>query len=211
MPITSATARILSTAVPAAVPPSPASSAPSTAALERLRTRLPEHARDLRINLGVIAAATALTPQQAWGTALTVALTARNLEVASAIADAAEPHMSADAMFAARGTASLMAMNNVYNRFVQMMGDESDYADMPVRLRMQLIGKPGVEPLDFELWCLAASSIIGCEKCVRAHEAAVRDRHGGVEQIHEVVRIASVVHAVALALATTPSSELTVL
>lgn len=211
MPITSASARILPTAAPAVPPPSLASSAPPAAALDRLKARLPEHARDLRINLGVIATATALTPQQAWGAALTVALSSRSTEVSAAIADAATPHMSADAMFAARATASMMAMNNVYNRFVQMMGDESDYADMPVRLRMQLIGKPGVEPLDFELWCLAASSIIGCEKCVRVHEAAVRDRHGTVEQVHETVRIAAVIHAVALALATTPASEVSAL
>lgn len=205
MPITFATARILPTAaVPAA---SPASSVAPASALERLKSRLPEHARDLRINLGVIATATALTPQQAWGTALTVALTSRNLEVTTAIAEAAAPHLSADAMFAARGTASLMAMNSVYNRFIQMMGEDSDYAQMPVRLRMQLIGKPGVDSLDFELWCLAASSIIGCEKCVLSHEAAVRDRHGTVEQIHEAVRIAAVVHAVALALATAPVSD----
>jgi len=217
MPNTFATARVVSTAAVPASPPVPGSlpgavtvaapgSAPA-AAIERLKARLPEHARDLRINLGVIATATALTPQQAWGTALTAALTARNAEVVAAIADAAAPYLAADAMFAARGTASIMAMSNVYNRFVHMMGEDSDYAEMPVRLRMQLIGKPGVDPLDFELWCLAAASITGCEHCVRSHEAAVRDRGGSVEQVHEAVRIAAVVHAIALALATAPPGD----
>jgi alkyl hydroperoxide reductase subunit D len=110
-------------------------------------------------------------------------------------------------MFAARSTASIMAMSNVYNRFIHMMGEDSDYADMPTRLRMQLIGKPGVDPLDFELWCLAAASITGCEYCVRTHEAAARDRHGTVEQVHEAVRNAAVDHAVALALTSAPVSE----
>jgi alkyl hydroperoxide reductase subunit D len=206
MSITSATARVVSTAAMPAAPPVAPSAGPG-AALDRLKSRLPEHARDLRINLGVIAAATALTPQQAWGTALTAALTARNAEVSAAIADAAAPYLSAEAVFAARGTASIMAMSNVYNRFIHMMGEDSDYGQMPVRLRMQLIGKPGVDPLDFELWCLAAAAITGCEHCVRSHEATVRDRNGTVEQVHEAVRIAAVVHAVALALATAPSGE----
>jgi len=206
MSITSATARVVSTAaVPA--PPTAVPGAAPGAALDRLKSRLPDHARDLRVNLGVIAAATALTPQQAWGTALTAALTSRNAEVSAALADAAAPYLSAEAVFAARGTASIMAMSNVYNRFIQMMGEDSDYAQMPVRLRMQLIGKPGVDPLDFELWCLAAASITGCEHCVRSHEAAVRDRSGTVEQVHEAVRIAAVVHAVALALTTAPDGD----
>ena len=79
MPNLFATARAVSTAAVPASPPVPGSlpDAAPGAAIDRLKARLPEHARDLRINLGVIAGATALTPQQAWGTALTAALTAR--------------------------------------------------------------------------------------------------------------------------------------
>ena len=69
---------------PAAILPVASPSAPP-AAIERLKRRLPEHARDLRTNLGAIAMATALSPQQAWGTALTAALSARNPEVIAAI------------------------------------------------------------------------------------------------------------------------------
>jgi alkyl hydroperoxide reductase subunit D len=83
-----------------------------------------------------------------------------------------------------------------------MMGDAAEYGSMPARLRMQIIGKPGVEAVDFELWCLAASAITGCQRCVQSHEAAVRQKGGTKEQIHEAVRIASVVQGVGLTLAT---------
>lgn len=179
----------------------------SSSSIELLKRRLPEHARDLRINLGAIAGASALSPQQAWGTALAAALTSRNREVVAAIEDAAAPHLPADALFAARGAASIMAMNNIYYRFVHMMGDGSDYPQMPARLRMQILARPGVDALDFELWCLAASAITGCERCVRSHEASVRDRGGAAEQVHEAVRIAAVVHAVAVALDAVPVGE----
>jgi lipoyl-dependent peroxiredoxin subunit D len=168
--------------------------------LEQLKERLPDHARDLRLNLGVIAGATALSPQQAWGTAIAAAVTARNPEVIAAIDEAAAGLLPPEARAAARAAASIMAMNNVYYRFVHMMGEASEYAEMPARLRMQVIGKPGVDPLDFELWCLAASTITGCENCVRAHEKAIRDRQGTMAQVHEAVRIAAVVHATALTL-----------
>lgn len=177
----------------------------STMSIDRLKERLPDHARDLRINLNVIAGATALSPQQAWGTAVAAALTSRNHEVIAAVDEAAAAQLSPEAMAAARGAASIMGMNNVYYRFVHMMGEGSEYPEMPARLRMQIIGKPGVDSLDFELWCLAASAITGCEMCVRSHEKAVREKRGTKEQVHEAVRIAAVLHGIALTLDGAPA------
>lgn len=177
----------------------------ATASLERLKQRLPDHARDLKINLGVIAGATALSPQQAWGTAVAAAVTSRNPEVVAEIEEAAAAQLSPEARTAARAAASIMGMNNIYYRFLHMMGEGSEYPQMPARLRMQILGKPGVDALDFELWCLAASAITGCEMCVRAHERSVRERGGTAEHVQEAVRIAAVVHAVALTLDAVPA------
>lgn len=168
--------------------------------IDHIRDRLPDHARDLRINLGIIAGSTALTPQQAWGTALAASTTARHPELAAAIADEAGDRLTPEARGAARGAASIMAMTNVYYRFVHLVGDDSEYARLPARLRMQLIGRPGVDALDFELWCLASSAITGCAACVRSHERALRDRGATIEQVQDAVRIAAVVHATAVAL-----------
>jgi alkyl hydroperoxide reductase subunit D len=170
--------------------------------IEALKTRLPDYAKDLRINLGVIAGSTALSPQQAWGTALAAAVTSKNREVVDAIAAEAGPHLSDEAVQAAKAAAAIMGMNNVYYRFNHMMGDASGYANLPARLRMQVIGKPGVDHVDFELWCLACSAITGCEMCVQSHERTVRSKGGTQEQVQDAVRIAAVVHAVALTLAT---------
>lgn len=175
--------------------------------IARLKERLPDHARDLRINLGVIEGATALSPQQAWGTALCAAVTARNSEVLAAITAEAAAHLTPEAAAAAHGAGSIMGMNNIYYRFLHMMGADSEYAQIPARLRMQIIGKPGVDHVDFELWCLAASAITGCEMCTRAHEKTVRDKGGTKEQVHEAVRIAAVIHAAAVTLdATAPAA-----
>jgi alkyl hydroperoxide reductase subunit D len=187
----------------------PAGAGPSVtapiAAIERIKRRIPDHARDLRLNLGVITAATALSPSQAWGTAVAAAVTSRSPELLAAIEEAAAPHLAPEARAAARAAASIMAMNNIYYRFVHMIGDDSEYHQMPARLRMQVIARPGVDALDFELWCLAASAITGCEQCVRAHEASVRQRGGTAEHVHEAVRIAAVVHAVAVTLDAAPA------
>lgn len=165
--------------------------------LDALKARVPDHAKDMRINLGVITSSTALSPEQAWTIALACAHTTRTAAVIDAVeADAVLEPAARDA---ARGAAALMAMNNVYYRFQHFVADAGEYAQMPARLRMQLIGAPGIDKRDFELACLAVSAINGCEACVRAHEKSARERGATREMIQDAVRIAAVVNGVATA------------
>jgi alkyl hydroperoxide reductase subunit D len=109
------------------------------------------------------------------------------------------PKLSPEALDAARAAASIMAMNNIYYRFTHLASSE-DYRSLPARLRMNVIGKPGVEKADFELWSLAVSAINGCGMCIDSHEKVLRNAGITAEQIQSAVRIASVVHAVAATL-----------
>lgn len=168
--------------------------------LATLKAQLPEHARDLRLNLSLIGAPGELSPRLAWGTALAAAVTTRNPEVLAAIAAEAVPHLDEAGARAARTAASLMAMNNVYYRFTHFMKGHGEYDRMPAKLRMQAIASPGVDKLDFELWCLAASAIGGCEACVVSHEKAVRERGATQAMVQDAVRIAAVVNALAVTL-----------
>lgn len=99
----------------------------------------------------------------------------------------------------ARAAAALMAMNNVYYRFRHMLGKET-YTTRPARLRMNRIAKPATNKVDFELFCLAVSAINGCEACVKSHEHNVIEGGLTEDHVHDAVRIASVIHGVAVAL-----------
>ncbi len=68
---------------------------------------------------------------------------------------------------------------------------------MPARLRMQSIRTHGGDPVDFELACLAVSTINGCEACVASHEGVVSGKGLNAEAVTASVRIAAVMHAVA--------------
>ena len=109
-------------------------------------------------------------------------------------------HLSPEALDAARGAATMMAMNNVYYRFLHL-ATNPEYRTMPARLRMAFVCKPGVDKVDFELWSMAVSSINGCEHCVASHEAVVRE--GGLSKtaIFEAIRVASIIGGVGQALA----------
>jgi lipoyl-dependent peroxiredoxin subunit D len=167
--------------------------------MDTLRDRIPDYARDLRLNLSSV-----LTPQgapglseaQVWMTALGAAIAARNAELARVVeAEAAEKLRPAE-IEAARAAAAIMGMNNVYYRFLHLVEDV-EYAKLPARLRMNVIGNPGIARADFELISLAVSAVNGCGKCVTAHERVLRQHEVGREAVQSAVRIASVIHAVA--------------
>lgn len=165
--------------------------------LDEIRQALPAYARDTKLNLGSVIANSALPEDQSWGTALACAVAARSPLVLRAIAEEAASHLKPEVVDAAKSAASIMAMNNVYYRAKHLLGDEA-YATMPARLRMQVIGKPGVPTADFELWCLAVSAINGCGTCLESHEKTLRTAGVSRESIHEALRIASVVQAAAV-------------
>jgi lipoyl-dependent peroxiredoxin subunit D len=166
--------------------------------LDLLKNRLPEYAKDIKLNLGSVATEPSLTQQQRAGTFVASALAARNAETTRAIVAEFGPQLSPEALAAAKSAAAVMAMNNVYYRFTHLVG--GDYPNMPARLRMNVIGRPGVEKADFELWSLAVSAVNGCGMCMEAHEKVVRQAGLTQEQVQSAVRIAAVVHAVAAVL-----------
>jgi alkyl hydroperoxide reductase subunit D len=92
-----------------------------------------------------------------------------------------------------------MGMNNVYYRFLHLVED-AEYAGLPARLRMNVLGNPGIDKLDFELLSLAVSAINACGLCITSHEKKLREHGVTREMIQSAVRIASVVHAVAVVL-----------
>jgi alkyl hydroperoxide reductase subunit D len=109
------------------------------------------------------------------------------------------PALTAEQIGAAKIAVSLMGMNNIYYRFTHLVSAK-DYATMPAKLRMTAMAKPGIAHAEFELLSLAVSAINGCGMCMDSHEQAVRK--GGIEPaaIQAAVRIAAVVHAVAVTL-----------
>lgn len=167
--------------------------------LAALKQALPDHARDIRLNLGSVLGASPLPARQVWGTAVAVAVSCRNAVLLTEIEKAALEHLSAGEITAAKGAGSIMAMNNIYYRAKHLIGDEG-YAALPARLRMQIIGNPGVDKVDFELWCLAVSAVTGCGVCLESHNRALLDAGLPRETVHEALRIASVLHATAVTL-----------
>lgn len=166
--------------------------------LEKLREALPAAARDLKINLQMVLDESVLSQPQRWGVAIACALASRSPELVRALLDAA-PGLDANVEEDARAAAAIMGMNNVFYRFKNVIGKD-EYTSKPARLRMQRLARPQLPKADFELFCLAVSAVNDCPSCVRSHEAAVLENGLTEEHVFDAIRIASVVHGVAVAL-----------
>ena len=170
--------------------------------LEEIRDSLPDYARDLKLNLGSVLAPTGapgLSEKQIWGVALAAAIASRNVPFAREIETLAAAHLDEAYCNGARAAAAIMGMNNIYYRFLHLVEDP-EYSQLPARLRMNVIGNPGIDKMDFELLSLAVSAINGCGKCVASHEQQLRKHEVSREAIQSAVRIASTIHAVAVVL-----------
>lgn len=141
----------------------------------------------------------ALSPRSKYGLLLSSAIAARNPIVTAAMESAAGVVMTLAAVEAAKSAASVMAMNNVYYRFVRLASNP-EYKTMPARLRMIWLGNPRVDRTDFELWALAVSAINGCGACMDAHEKALRQSGVSSATIQTAARFAAIVQAVAVAI-----------
>ena len=164
--------------------------------LDILKDRLPEHARDLKLNLSSLASEQLLSPQQKAGSFIAASLAANHPPTTQAVVGAFGPELSAEALSAVKIAASLMAMNNIYYRFVHLVGS-SDYKTLPAKLRMTAMAKPGVDKADFELWSLVVSAVNGCGMCLESHEKILREHGLSAEQVQAGIRIAATVHAIA--------------
>lgn len=170
--------------------------------LQELRDSFPEYAKDTKINLGNIITpegAPGLSERQIIGTALACAYALQNRELVEALEGEFKDRLTDEERYGAQAAASIMAMNNIYYRFTHL-ADDPEISKLPAKLRMTVIGRPGVEKVDFEVFCLAVSAIAGCGACVKSHVKAALD--GGVsrEGVQSAARIASVLTAARQAL-----------
>ena len=170
--------------------------------LSELKSAIPDYAKDLRLNLDSVlgeAGAPGLSTKQIHLVALASAIASRYAPLTEALAVEAGKHASAQELDGARSAAAIMAMNNVYYRFIHLVGD-SEYRTLRAGLRMNAIGNPGCDKLDFELCALAVSAINACGQCMESHEKNLRKHEVSAQAVQSAARIAAVVHAAAVTL-----------
>ncbi len=171
--------------------------------IQQLKSTLGDYAKDTKLNLGTVLTeegAPDLKQNQIYGIALASAYATKNSNLIKAVLGEATSTLSEAEVNAAKSAATIMGMNNIYYRFTHLVSDK-DYSKMPAKLRMNVIGNPGIEKVDFELYCLAISAINGCGMCMDAHVHEVTKAGISKQGVQSTIRIAAVINATAQALA----------
>jgi lipoyl-dependent peroxiredoxin subunit D len=165
--------------------------------LNTIKDRLPEHAKDIKLNLDSVIARSSLAPEDA----IAVALASASAAKSPVLVQAFKAAVPAAEGYAALTAAALMGMNNTWYPFVEMAGDE-ELKTLRPELRMNAYASHGgVAKAKFEAYALAASIVGKCDFCVQSHYALLKKEGWSTQQLRDVGRIAAVVNAAALVLA----------
>lgn len=169
--------------------------------LDALRGHLPDYAKDLKLNLESVlseSGSQGLDGKQIRAIALACAIAGRHAPLVAAMETFAAEQLSPEEMNGARAAAAIMAMNNIYYRATHLIHND-EYGKLRTGLRMNVLANPGIDKVTFELASLAVSAINGCGACLDSHERVIR-QHLGANAVQSALKIAAVVHAVAVTL-----------
>ncbi|CAJ0772086.1 carboxymuconolactone decarboxylase family protein [Ralstonia chuxiongensis] len=168
--------------------------------LQTIKGRIPDYAKDIRLNLDGTIARSSLEGNDAVGVALAAAFAAKSKVLTDAIRNAGV--LSPEEVNGALTAAALMGMNTVWYPYVEM-ADDSDLAQQKAELRMNAYANNGgVDKHRFEMYALAASIIGKCHFCIKSHYDLLKNHQGmSAQQLRDVGRIAAVINAAAQVIA----------
>jgi alkyl hydroperoxide reductase subunit D len=170
--------------------------------LSDLRSTLPDYAKDLKLNLDSVlsdSGSPGLDGKQIRAVALASAIAGRYLPLTAAVEAFAAEQLSPDEINGAKAASAIMAMNNVYYRATHLIHND-EYGQLRTGLRMNILANPGLDKITFEIASLAVSAINGCGACMDSHERTLRQHDISAQGVQSALKIAAVVHAVAVTL-----------
>ena len=161
--------------------------------VDQIKEALPEYAKDTRLNLDAVINRSTLDPVEAQCCALAAAMATGNGKLVTFVSSGIEDTKERDAALTA---ASIMAQNNIWYPYVEMVGGALE--GIPPQLRMNAIASHGgTTKARFEAYSLASSIVGKCHFCVKAHFDTLKAEGYSIDQLRDIGRIASVVNSVA--------------
>jgi len=161
-----------------------------------------DYAKDIKLNLSSVLKTdpeSSLTDIQINLIALSCAYATKNNNIVEFILENSKEILNETQINAAKSCAAIMAMNNIYYRFVHLVSDK-EYSTIPAKLRMNVLANSGIDKIDFEIAALAVSAINGCGLCIDSHVKHLTNSGIDKRTITHSIRIASVINGAAQAI-----------
>ena len=156
----------------------------------------PQYAKDIKLNYSKALNEKILNKQQLYGIILISSFSTQLADLKEAALEEVKGHLDDTFVEDIYGAFSIMSMNAIYYRFTHL-ATEYNYSAMPANLRMQYLSRYKINKSDFEMLCFAVAVIIGCGKCINAHEVILRKKNITNLSIQTIARVASIVNSIA--------------
>ena len=156
----------------------------------------PDYAKDIKLNYSKVLNEQIFNEKQLYSIILISSIATQSNTLKNAALEEAKAYLDEEVIENVYGAYSIMSMNAIYYRFTHL-ATETDYSAMPANLRMQYLTKFKINKADFEMLCLAVAIIIGCGKCINAHEIILRENNISKLSIQTVARIVSIINSIA--------------
>ena len=158
----------------------------------QLNENLPEYAKDIRLNLDAVINRSTVDPEHALYLSIAAAFATGNSKLLTYLVSNATDEVEKNAALSA---GAIMAQNNVWYPFVEMV-DDANLKGLPAQLRMNAISSHGgTTKAKFEAYSLASSIIGKCHFCVKAHYETLKQEGYSLEQLRDIGRIAATINA----------------
>ena len=163
--------------------------------------KLPDYAVDIRNNLISIFEdhKVALDEKQLYGVSLAAAYSLKHEQLLNGIRAEAKLYLEDVDARGCKIAATMMAMNNVYYRFVGLM-DDADIKHMDSELQMNSIVNTEITKQDMDLYSLGVSILNGCRNCILSHAKKLLAAGFTKEAIRDVARVTAVLQSAVNAL-----------
>lgn len=171
--------------------------------LETLKDVVKDYGKDIRINFDsvlTVEGAPGLNEDQIFGTFLASAYASKSPKLIELAEKISADKIGPEEIEGVKAASTIMGMNNIYYRYLHLLDGEEELKKLPAKLRMQVIGKPGIDKVNFEIYSLAVSAITGCGMCINAHVQELRKHNVTDLGIQSAIRIAAVTNGAAQAL-----------
>jgi lipoyl-dependent peroxiredoxin subunit D len=163
--------------------------------INAIKARIPDYAKDIRLNLDAVLARSSLAPADALGAALAAAFAAKSKPLIDAIRNSGQ--LSDTDTNAVLTASALMGMNNVWYPYIEMAEDDN-LKNQRAELRMNAYATHGgIDKHRFELFALAASIVGKCGYCIGSHYNMLKEDGVSAVQLRDIGRIAAVIAAAA--------------
>ena len=159
-------------------------------------SNFPEFAKDIKLNYSKILNEGILESSLLYSVILISSIATKCDALINAAYEESKSYVTEEIIQDIKGAYAIMSMNAIYYRFTHLTNEQS-YSSMPANLRMQYMSKHKISKSDFELLCLAVAILMGCGKCINAHEAVLRENNVENIKIQTVARIASIINSMA--------------